>query len=483
MRFNSTLFVNHKKKKVGILTDPTYTLDVSGVIYNDSVTRFGKVNISDVLQERQQVSTIWVGTGSLIDGVSSNVRYSYDGENWVSPINIPNMSITNTVAYNGSLWIAAGNATASNFMIQYSSNLTQWNTTTGDLFTPEYQVQKVAWNGSIWVAVAATSDLATRSIAWSATGTNWNYATTGGFVAGQGYDVAWNGSVWVAVGSGNSAENSMLFSADALNWSNAISGGLNSRCVVWADRLWVAGCIVTLEDGTTQLYINVSLDGKNWTTSSIFPTPFLIANGIAYGNGICVLVATNNNQATPYTDTIYYSQDFGTTWTMGQGTLFLQTGWTVAWNGSYWIAGGDDGVRKSYDGITWFNPATAPGYPFYGLGYSSNTMPFINLASPSTSFTSPETSLKFYNDPLPGVLNQTPFSVISVGSNGMSFNNSFFMDSNQNVTIPYAMTPYEQSLNNYTSSFVLFSGVGHFSTLLSSPQVRVGGLYLGTQTV
>jgi len=484
LRFNSTLFVNHKKKKVGILTDPTYTLDVSGVIYNDSVTRFGKLNISDVLQERQQVSTIWVGTGQIIPGTSSNVRYSYDGENWESPINLPNMSTMNTAAYNGTLWVGAGNATASNSMIQYSSNLTQWNTTTGDLFTPDYPVARVAWNGSIWVAVGATESLETRSIAWSATGTNWNYATTGGFVAGIGYDVAWNGSLWVAVGQGSSPENSMLFSTDALNWSNAISGGLNSRCVVWAERIWIAGCIVILQDGTTtQVYINVSLDGKNWTTSSIFPTPSLIANGIAYGNGICVLVATNNNGSNPNTNTIFYSQDFGTTWTMGQGTLFFQTGWTVAWNGSYWIAGGDDGVRKSYDGITWFNPATAPAYPFYGLAYSSNTMPFINLASPSTSFTSPETSLKFYNDPLPGVLNQTPFSFISVGSNGMSFNNSFFIDSNQNVTIPYAMTPYQQSLNNYRSSFVLFSGVGHFSTLLSSPQVRVGGLYLGTQTV
>jgi hypothetical protein len=485
LRFNSTLFVNHKKKKVGILTDPTYTLDVSGVIYNDSVTRFGKVNISDVLQERQQVSTIWVGTGLALPGVSSNVRYSYDGENWESPINIPNMSTMNTAAYNGSLWIGAGNATASNSMIQYSSNLTQWNTTTGDLFTPDYPVQKVAWNGSIWVAVGKTESLETRTIAWSATGTNWNYATTGGFVAGVGYDVGWNGSLWVAVGSGNSAENSMLFSADALNWSNAISGGLNSRCVVWADRLWVAGCTVQIYEDEIYLVVNLSLDGKNWTTSSYyFANTFLRPNGIAYGNGICVLVTTNIiAEFYPYTETIFYSKDFGTTWTMGQGILFQENGRTVAWNGSYWIAGGDDGVRKSYDGITWFNPATAPGYPFYGLGYSSNTMPFINLASPSTSFTSPETSLKFYNDPLPGVLNQTPLSVISVGSNGMSFNNSFFMDSNQNVTVPYAMTPYQQSLNNYRSSFVLLSGVGRFSTLLSSPQVRVGGLYLGTQTV
>jgi hypothetical protein len=185
----------------------------------------------------------------------------------------------------------------------------------------------------------------------------------------------------------------------------------------------------------------------------------------------------------PYTNTIFYSQDFGTTWTQGQGRLFQQFGLTVAWNGSYWIAGGLDGLRKSYDGITWFNPATAPEYSFFGMGYSSNIMPFMKLASPSTSFTSPATALNFYNSPLPGVLDQTSSSVVSVSSSNMSFNNSFFMDSNQNVTIPYAMTPYEQSLNKYTSSFVLISGVGHFSTFLSSPQVRVGGLYLGTQFV
>ena len=246
--------------------------------------------------------------------------------------------------------------------------------------------------------------------------------------------------------------------------------------IVWAERNWIA-CGFDYDTGKRQ--VKTSLDGRNWRlTYEVVRNG--IANKIAYGNGMTVMVVEDG---TALSETIFYSQDFGTTWTMGQGNLFVQSGLTVVWNGSYWIAGGDDGIRKSYDGITWFNPGTAPGYPFYGLGYSSNTTPFMNLASPSTSFTSPETSLKFYNEPLPGVLNQTAFSVVSVSSNGMSFNNSFFMDSNQNVTIPYAMTPYEQSLSNYTSSFVLLSGVGRFSTLLTAPQVRVGGLYLGTQTV
>ena len=485
LRFNETLFVNHKKKKVGILTDPTYTLDVNGEIYNDSLTLFGKVNIANVLRERQQVSTIWVGTGNSTAGYSSNVRYSYDGENWQSPTNLVNMIDMYTVAYNGSIWVGGGAATDSNFSIQYSSNLTEWNTTTGDLFAPDYPVLKVAWNGSIWVAVGASPNIDTRTIASSATGRNWTYATSGGFGAGVGYDVAWNGSVWVAVGYGSTPDNCLLFSGNGRNWSNAISGGIG-QCVsvVWADRIWIATGLGSPPDsGYTVIYVQVSLDGNNWTTASIIQNPFIYANGIAYGNGTCVMVTTNTFEYYSYINTIYYSQDFGSTWTAAQGSLFERIGRTVAWNGSYWIAGGADGVRKSYDGITWFNPATAPGYEFLGMGYSSNTTPFMNLASPSTSFTSPETSLKFYNSPLPGVLNQTPFSVVSVSSNGMSFNNSFFMDSNQNVTIPYAITPYEQSESNYTSSFVLLYGVGGFSTLVSAPQVRVGGLYLGTQTV
>jgi hypothetical protein len=304
-------------------------------------------------------------------------------------------------------------------------------------------------------------------------------------VNGGGFDVGWNGSLWVAVGFTNSPENGMLYSGDGRNWSNAISGGQFSLCLVWADRIWIAPSYVFV-DGHSELHITVSSDGKNWTKAYIFADGiewFLVANAIAYGNGICVMVTSNNFEFIEFLNTIYYSQDFGTTWSMGQGSLFQRFGRTVSWNGSYWLAGGDDGIRKSYDGITWFNPATAPGYPFYGLGYSSNTTPFMKLASPSTSFTSPATSLNFYNSPLPGVVEQTSSSVVSVSPSTMSFNNAFFMDSYKNVTIPYAMTPYEQSLNNYTSSFVLFSGVGHFSTLLSSPQVRVGGLYLGTQTV
>jgi cytoskeletal protein CcmA (bactofilin family) len=486
LRFNETLFVNHNKKKVGILTDPTYTLDVNKEIYNDSLTTFGKVNIANVLQERQQVSTIWVGGGYDVSGSQSNVRYSYDGEIWESPTKLLNMTLMNSVAYNGSIWVAAGDATASNCMIQYSSNLSQWNTTTGDLFTPGYPVQKVAWNGSIWVAVGITPDVRTRTIAWSATGTSWTYATSGGFlnsgaVRGGGYDVAWNGSLWVAVGEGDRPEDNILISGDGRNWGTSGTGAQFAVCLVWAERLWIAACPVGGEVG---FVIKVSLDGINWTSSYIFEDRFIEPNGIAYGNGVCVLVTTNFfSEYYPYNNTIFYSQDFGTTWTQGQGRLFLDTGRTVAWNGSYWIAGGNDGVRKSYDGITWFNPATAPEYSFFGMGYSSNIMPFMKLASPSTSFTSPATALNFYNSPLPGVLDQTSSSVVSVSRSNMSFNNSFFMDSNQNVTIPYAMTPYEQSLNKYTSSFVLISGVGHFSTFLSSPQVRVGGLYLGTQFV
>jgi hypothetical protein len=219
LRFNETLFVNHNNKKVGILTDPTYTLDVNGEIYNDSLTTFGKLNISDVLQERQQVSTIWVGTGNFVDAYSSNVRYSYDGENWESPINIPNMLAVNTVAYNGSLWIGAGNATASNSMIQYSSNLSQWNTTTGDLFTPEYQVLRVAWNGSIWVAVGN----GTNTILTSTDGLVWIPATSGGFtgVSPSGQGIAWTGSRWVAVGTGGTGGNSILTSVDGSNWAPA----------------------------------------------------------------------------------------------------------------------------------------------------------------------------------------------------------------------------------------------------------------------
>ncbi|NDC83710.1 hypothetical protein EB093_08645 [bacterium] len=81
------------------------------------------------------------------------------------------------------------------------------------------QIGKVAWNGSLWVAV---SNGASYTIAYSQNGVNWTGVanSTAIFdISGGAVDVAWNGSVWVATGA-NSAGNLVAVSSDGINWTN-----------------------------------------------------------------------------------------------------------------------------------------------------------------------------------------------------------------------------------------------------------------------
>lgn len=80
--------------------------------------------------------------------------------------------------------------------------------------------------------------------------------------------------------------------------------------------------------------------------------------GVAWNGSIWV--AVGNDDTSPYT--IKWSTD-GITWTNASTTLgdglFSFIGWSIAWNGSMWIAGGSDSAGKtlkySYDGNVWMN--------------------------------------------------------------------------------------------------------------------------------
>jgi cytoskeletal protein CcmA (bactofilin family) len=470
--FNQSLFVKKDTKNVGVsLSSPTYTLDVSGSMRSDGSSLIEQVFISDQIQENQMNPSFWLGTGSSNGLLTSNLRFSPDGEAWTSNINLPSMKTLFTVAYNGSLWVGAGNAGLSNYTIQYSKNLVDWSPSYGNVFQTNYPPRSVAWNGNIWVAVGATRNisLSNRSIAYSVNGSNWRFSSSGGFnnssSNGGGYSVAWNGKLWVAAGVGGTAANSLQYSTTGRSWLNSKTGGFTSYGVTWAERNWVA---VGQSTNTTNTRIKTSTDGSNWLPSYVELNGGK-ATSVAYGAG--TLVVTRSNATG---NTILYSQDFGNTWEPAIGDLFALQGLSVNWNGEFWIAGGNDGVRKSYDGIAWYNPVGSPTYAFYGIGYSSNLSPFLNINDTA--------SLEFYQNPLPNILTLTSSSVITFSQEGMAFN-SLNIDNCNNVTIPYAATQYENSNNNFVSTFIVFSGAAVFSTSMSTAQVIAGSLYLGSQTV
>lgn len=178
-------------------------------------------------------------------------------------------------------------------------------------------------------------------------GVNWLPLLTGAFPKGNLYSLAHNGSRIVAVGDfGN-----VSVSSDGLNWSNLVSGVLNGpnaviptsadlNAVTWTgDRFSAVG-----KDGN----VISSFDGFSWWYSG--PGGGRNLHGIAYGNGVHVIVANSGRT--------FHSTN-GTNWIrvdLPGGSDFSDVQFA---NGRF-IAVGDNGtVYTSTNGAVWTRHPTA----------------------------------------------------------------------------------------------------------------------------
>jgi hypothetical protein len=78
---------------------------------------------------------------------------------------------------------------------------------------------KIAWNGSYWVAVGYNG-YQTVCISKSEDGMTWEFSTDNPFLAGYGSGIVWNGSYWVATGVGSTT---IAKSTDGMTWNNSSS--------------------------------------------------------------------------------------------------------------------------------------------------------------------------------------------------------------------------------------------------------------------
>jgi hypothetical protein len=153
----------------------------------------------------------------------------------------------------------------------------------------------------------------------SVDGITWT-ACTGTFPQGV-FGIAYNGFRWVAVGQTTTA-NSIVVSEDGIAWtavgvSGQFSGGNNGRCVLWDGRRWLAG-------GTASML--KSSDGLTW-------------DGTGFSGN-------------------------------------LLTTLSLAYNGTYYIAGGAGALgvdlARSLDGLTWTTSGTAATFSVQCAGVASN---------------------------------------------------------------------------------------------------------------
>lgn len=515
LAFNSTLFVYQQNGTVGINTVPFYNLDVKGEAYAQQGLLVSQSTSIQGLNMNQQRSSFWLGVTS--NDTASNILYSADeGESWsyFTPTNAFQGGTLLNVATNGGqlnisrsntlqsekLWVATGVPTAR----YYREGSDSWSNISHSSKLPQSNAG-IAYNGRLWVLTGYNSSNLSPATApplhWSEDGIYWYKANTGGFTwdsVSQSYggqSVAWNGSLWVTVGLGASVANSILYSGDGKNWSDAKSGGFTNGGygVVWSGSNWIA----TGDNGGPLSSFCVSDDGSNWTAIGGYGFNGTLAqrgNAVAT-NGSLVVAVGSYNAGSPTIASIQYSEDRGYTWINASGTLFNVDGYeglSVVYNGNYWLAGGTNGIRKSYDGKNWYQPSgSLTSGMFHGLSFSSNAQPLLQIGASNyvSSFTSTITTFNVAC----GVDNTTMDSnCLRYSGDGINWSNAvsgYFRE--QGRAAAYNGSNLWVSAGKGTASNFIYSGNGKnwsdgiFHTVLGlfaigTSVVYGGGYWVGT---
>ena len=277
----------------------------------------------------------------------NSIFYSYDGVSWIvanTPV-IPTGTRYGTIAWNGSYWLAGQSVVVSGgASIIRSADGINWISST----SPLPKIAGLAWNGSLWVAVgdrASGGGGAGVGIATSSDGVNWTISANDP-LEGDKKGVAWNGSYWVLVGNGGVGF-AIATSYDGINWIGRSSpfNGKQAVGIAWNGSLWVAVGGDSLVEG-----IATSSDGIIWTerNNSLEEEK----SSVAWNGSVWMVASSSSGKVTISVD--------GINWPSVYVVSTLTTIAGISWNGTRWIAMGDDssggggsGIATSSDPTSW----------------------------------------------------------------------------------------------------------------------------------
>ena len=215
-------------------------------------------------------NSMWVTVG--IDFSGNNIKYSYDGINWLNAndsFSTSGYGVANGLDINGKpLWVAVGGDSISN--IKYSYDGITWSNAnnyfvSGIGFGVSWGIDN---NGvGVWVAVGNDPTGSGNTIKYSYNGLDWSNANNGftGGSTGSGYAVAWgkdnnNNPIWIAGGRDNYRNITTKYSYNGIQWidtsNNTIIGtvnGVGSRYkspLEYPNKLIITRAFYLLKDGT-----------------------------------------------------------------------------------------------------------------------------------------------------------------------------------------------------------------------------------------
>ena len=301
----------------------------------------------------------------------------YQNNSQVTP-KIFNYSITTltSIATNGSIWVAAGNS--NNFLYSYDGQtyydgIGAMPAATSNIY--------LSYGSNIWLAVGSNSLTTVNNprkvsssfdgITWTLNGCNFNnYNFTGA--------PRYNGSYWLIPANGRGVTvNSLLYTTNPLGGSNAYlpatTGGFTTQAnaLEWNESLWVATGITS-----TGSNVQYSYDGRNWSNTNISFSSS--GTTVAYGNNIWVV--GGNNGIFRSVDGISFTRSVTSTNPGIKDIKFIQNGPTGVFYGlsNTWLI-------VSSNGVNWFNVTTFSGLTTSRLALGYNTQSLLTVNGTTTT--------------------------------------------------------------------------------------------------
>jgi hypothetical protein len=325
--------------------------------------------------------TIYVGIGY------GGIQYSYDGINWTkSSSGTAAIQHTDTtyargrVAWNGYMWVAVGKSSTNT--IAYSTDGKTWTavSNSGQLF--DAGAFDVAWNGTIWLAAGGGSR--GNLLASSTDGMTWSLNTTIGnsflnqtYLSGVTYNTAsmygrekpitleWNGTYFVmTLRNEVSTTYNYMYSTTGTSWTGATLPSTGATANPLGSK-WLGGIMFMDISGTYQA-------GKNRAAAATAPSFYTGFSNILpqYNSPYIADIETNLESQHKITfprditlacgQNITYSTDGGVSWTAANNQAFSTAAYDAKWNGRIWVAVGAGGntIATSTNGMDWIGRGT-----------------------------------------------------------------------------------------------------------------------------
>jgi hypothetical protein len=305
------------------------------------------------------LSSITYGNGTFLAiGSGGLVARSRDGLSW-------------DLQYLHGLWfigVSYGNGTFVAIALGPEGQV--WKSSDGQLWTRTYlstthRLNAITYGSGVFVAVGegvgAGVGMGFRGkVLTSPDAISWTEQQSGTRERLTG--VQFGNGIFVAVGTAGT----ILTSPDGTEWSQVPREGpvwwhymlVNFDSLAYANGLFIAGIASAGEKW-------VSSDGVVWSIGSV---PGIVMGGLAYGQGMFVLVGTDGN--------VFTSLD-GQSWTNRRDASYPITG--IAYGNHTFVATAFDQALTSADGIKWTSHATGDPLKASGLTFAGNF--FFSLAT------------------------------------------------------------------------------------------------------